>query len=151
MDRLNYLRTVNVERHIQNMHEAITKKFPIENTEFDAWYTNKAYVLGKLSNIGRAIARKIREDCGLTWAKDIPAEPRTALQEKGVAPENWEDGPDGTLAGVAILVAGWVANQAAAKSRDNPNDCARQVFERCIRPLIIASMDLGVKMVDERQ
>lgn len=151
MDASNYLRKTHLEEHIRYTHQAITEQFPINNKAFDAWYTNRQYVSQRLLEIGREIAREIREGCGVQWRKDIPEELVAALEKVGASPKQWEDGPDGALAGVAVLAAGWIANQAAAKSRDNPSDHARNVFERCIRPLIVASMDLGIEIAERER
>ena len=153
MDALNYVRSRHIEGPIKDTHQAITEKFPIPiDVLFDAWYTNREHVLRKLAEMGREIARVIREDCNIKWQKDIAEEKISeALEKKDTLPENWEDGPDGTLSGVAILVTGWVANQAAAKSRDNPQDYARLLFEKCIRPLIIATMDFGIEMAERER
>jgi len=72
---------IHLEEHIRDTHQAITAKFPINNTEFDAWYTNRQHVSKRLLEIGREIARKIREDCGLQWRKDISEELRAALRK----------------------------------------------------------------------
>ena len=152
MDGLGYLSKIDFEDCVRRTHQAITRKFPTGNVEFDAWYTRKDYVSQKLLEIGREIAQRVREDRKLQWEKVIPEQTKEALAKVGTSAEHWEDGPDGTLAGVAILAAGWVANQAAAKSRDNPNDYAWQVFETCVRPLIIDSMEFGCKIAyDEKK
>lgn len=117
---------------------------------FDAWYTNRPYVLQRLAELGQSTAKKLREDLLIPWHKDINYL-RELLQVEGTAPKHWEDGPDGCLAGIAIVLAGWVANQAASKTRDNPQDRAKMLFEDHIRPLINASMDLGIKMAESER
>jgi len=148
VDASSFLRIIRIEEHVGKLHEAITKKFAINNMEFDAWYTNRDYVLRQLAENGRAMAMRLRSTLGFTWQKGISEELRAALHKAGTQPTDWEDGPDGTLSGVAILVAGWVANQAAAKTRDNPQDAAKELFEKHVRSLILASMDVGVKMAE---
>lgn len=71
------------------------------------------------------------------------------LQAKGTAPKNWEDGPDGALAALAIITTAWVAHQAAQKSRDDPNNLARKVFEEVLRPILLAAMEEGITMAEE--
>lgn len=153
MDASEFLRKTGLESGIQQMHQAITEKFPIENIPFDAWYTNRCHVMSRLSEVGHSVAREIRKEFlekqGLKWSKDIPDPLRSALERAGTLPAEWEDAPDGMLAGVAILAAGWVANQAAAKTRDNPENRAKELFEKHIRPLILTSMDLGIKMAED--
>jgi len=148
MDALSYLRNIHLDKYIQDTHQAITQKFPVDNTEFDAWYTNRDHVSQGLLQMGREIAQEVREDCRFVWKKSLPQEFVEPLRREGTLPEHWEDAPDGTLFGIAILAAGWVANQAAAKSRDNPKDIARQLSDRCLRPLILASMDLGIETAE---
>ena len=107
MDASEFLRKTGLESCIQQMHQAITEKFPIENIPFDAWYTNRCHVMSRLSEIGHSIAREIRkgflEKQGLKWSKDISGPLRSALERAGTLPAEWEDAPDGMLAGIAII------------------------------------------------
>lgn len=141
-----YLNAIGLPEAVKKIHEILTEKHPVNGSEFDAWYTNREHVLRNLEGLGRLTAKRIREDLGLIWAKQIPEPLRRLLTSKNVAPNFWEDSPEGTLTGVCIIVAAWIANQAAQKSRDNPADSARDLFENSIRPLIAASMDVGIKL-----
>jgi hypothetical protein len=155
MDASEFLRKTKLESSIQQMHQAITEKFPIENIPFDAWYTNRCYVMSRLSEVGHSVAGEIRKEFlekqVTKWSEDIPEPLRSVLERAGTLPAEWEDTPDGMLAGVAIVAAGWVANQAAAKTRDNPENRTRELFEEHVRPLILASMNLGIKMAEDEK
>jgi hypothetical protein len=118
---------------------------------FDAWYTNRYYVLQKLEEFGRNIAEKVRNEFSYSWSKGMSDQLSELLQMEGTFPKNWEDGPDGCLAGMAIILAGWGANQTTAKTRDNPQDCSKILFEKHIRTLINASMDFGIKMAEREE
>ena len=134
---------IDLECKIRELHEVITKNFPIGQTEFDAWYTNRQYALERLVEIGQRIAVGLREEMGFDWNKGLSNELVRDLQEKGIPHKHWEDGPDGAIVGIAILVAGWIANQTARKSKHDPNDLAGHYFQKHIRPLIQASIELG--------
>lgn len=144
-----HLRNIELPESITKVHQAITKQHPINGYEFDAWYTNRSCVLQSLAELGQSIAKKLREDLGFSWCKEgMPEHIWKLLEAKNVAPKDWENAPDGALAGITIVLAGWLANQAAGKTRDNPQDGARGLFEESIRPLIIASMDVGIRMAE---
>jgi len=145
------LRKIELPESIEKLHQAITEKFPINDKKFDAWYTNRPYVFQILTKLGQSIAGKLREDLRIEWRKGMPEHLWKLLEAKNTAPKNWEGSPDGALAGIAIILAGWVANQSTAKTRDNPQDPARELFEKNIRPFIIASMDLGIKMAESER
>lgn len=145
------LQKAGAPQAIERIHQVITEKFPIDSFRFDAWYTNRPFVFSRLGKIGQAMAKTIREEVGIPWRKDVAEPLRSLLEDKNAAPRSWEDGPDGALAGLAIILVGWIANQAAQKSRDNRNDKAIELFEKCLRPLLLASMDLGVKTAEGRR
>lgn len=143
-----HLGKIELPESITKVHQAITEKHPINGYEFDAWYTNRSGVFQNLAELGLSTARKLREDLGIQWRKDMPEYLWKLLEAKDVAPKHWENAPEGTLAGIAIVLAGWLANQAAGKARDDPQDAARELFEKCVRPLIIASMDVGIRTAE---
>ena len=93
----------------------------------------------------------MRERLRLEWPKELPDTLYNLFESKGTAPKEWEDGPDGALVGLVIIVSAWIANQAAEKTRDEPNNDARRLFEEYLRPVIMAAMEQGVKMADERK
>ena len=144
------LKEVGLREIVQNIHEAITEKFPAAGIPFDTWYTKREEFWKNMDWLSRSTAQKLRQMFGISWQKDLPEPLFKVLDAKGTAPKNWEDGPDGALTALAIIVSAWVANQAAQKSRGNPNNFARQFFEECLRPLIIAAMEDGIKMAEEQ-
>lgn len=146
------LKRLRLPESVQQLHEAITQKHPINGAEFDAWYANRSLVFERLEALSRSIAKNLREDLGFSWQKHVSGHLWALLEAKHVAPRNWEDAPDGALAGMAMLLAAWVANQATAKTRDDPQDAAKELFQNHVRPLILASMDLGIELaVDEEK
>ncbi|MHA2063526.1 MAG: hypothetical protein ACXABY_04000 [Candidatus Thorarchaeota archaeon] len=147
---VEYLREKELPKTIDRVHQAVTQKFPINSDEFDAWYTNRPQVFQSLVELGQSTARRLRQDFEFSWRKDMSEDLFRLLESEDSAPEYWEDSPDGALTGVLIVLGGWVANQAAQKSRENPQDDARVLFDEYIRPLLIGSMDLGVQMAEGR-
>ncbi len=146
MDYQEYLRNIGLEESVAKLHHAITEKFALNGLEFDAWYTNREHVYQNIEKLAQSTASTLRENSGFNWVKSLPEPLERVLKARNIALKNWEDGPDGTLAGIAILLAAWVANQAAQKSRDNPTDAAKKLFEEWLQPLIIAAMQVGVSM-----
>lgn len=142
---------MQVPEYIKKLHLSITRKSPIDDKEFDAWYTNRQHVFQTLLELGQSIAKKLREDLKLLWSKGVPENILKLLQAENVAPVNWEDSPEGVLTGIVIILAGWLANQTTGKTLDCPKDVAREIFQKHIRPLIIASMDLGTKMAESER
>ena len=94
---------------------------------------------------------RLREVLQIQWQKDVSEPTLSLLEAKGTTPNNWEDGPYGALDALAIIVTAWVAHQAAQKSRDNPDNFARKVFEELLRPMVLAAMEEGIRMAEEEE
>ncbi|MBI4305915.1 MAG: hypothetical protein HY678_06305 [Chloroflexi bacterium] len=135
---------IDLEPRLKATHSAITEQRLLDGAKCDAWYTERQRVVDFLLASGREIATTIRTELGITWNKPVPVDAAAALDRAGTYPRNWEDGPDGALAGAAILLAGWVANQSGSKATgDSPQ--AGQLFTDHIRPLIKEAMNLGFR------
>jgi hypothetical protein len=148
MDISELSQLVDIKKEIEKLHLIVTEKFHPPSNGFDAWYTNKPYVLLGIVGGGSRIAQKLRMILKYLWAKEIPKEVKVILKKPENEPVVWEESPDGVFAGIAILLAGWVANQYAAKLRDNPNsDCERILKD--FRLLINKSMELGIDMTKD--
>jgi hypothetical protein len=139
---------IELTKTVREIHTALTKKFPSDGETFDAWYTNRGDFWKTMDQLSRLTAQKLREIYGIKWNKTVSEPIFSALEAKGTAPKEWEDGPDGSLAALAIIISAWVAHQAAEKSRNNPNDAARRFFDGLLKPLVIAAMDEGTRMAD---
>ena len=146
LDLGQYLRDIGLLDYIDQVHTSITEKHPMEEIEFDAWYTNRDVVFHKMCELSHLLAKRIRQDYSLNWKKQVPNEILQVLENNKVAPNNWEDSPDGTLTGMTILCAGWIASQCAAKTRDNPKSPALSIFQNIIHPLINTSMVVGTEV-----
>jgi len=148
-DTHGILRQIALRESVQKIHSAITEQFPTDGMTFDAWYTRRDEVWKNMDRLSQLTADKLRRVLGIQWRKDLPGSLLEVLKTKGTAPENWEDGPDGTLAGLAIITCAWIAHQSAQKTRDNPDDIARKIFEERLKPLIMAAMEDGIKMAED--
>lgn len=136
------VKQIGLEEKIGKVHLTLTEKKSLEGVQFDAWYTDPDFVLRELLKLGKEVAKGLRTG-RYQWSKTIPNALSEVLEKKGNPFREWEDGPDGALAGLAILLSGWIANQSAAKTRDNPNDMALWWFENYVRPAIINAMEYG--------
>jgi hypothetical protein len=145
------LKEISLRETIQNIHCAITEKFPTDEIPFDAWYTNRDKFWENMDRLSRSTAQRLREVLQIPWQKDVPEPILSLLEAQGTTPKNWEDGPDGALAALAIVATAWVAHQAAQKSRDNPNNFARKFFEEVLRPILLAAMEEGIRMGEEEE
>lgn len=145
------LKEISLRDTIQNIHRAITEKFPTDEIPFDAWYTNRDKFWENIDRLSRSTAQRLREVLQIRWQKDVPEPILSLLEAKGTTPKNWEDGPDGALAALAIIAPAWVAHQAAQKSRDDPNNVARKVFDGLLRPMLLAAMEEGIRMAEEEE
>lgn len=56
---------------IDKVHCIVTEKRGLDGIEFDAWYTDTDYVLRCLLDLGKAVARDLRQG-RLQWNKQIP-------------------------------------------------------------------------------
>ena len=57
----------------------------------------------------------------------------------------WDSNP------LIIIVSAWKANQAQKKRGVSPTMTPDRLFEEYLRPVIVAAMEQGVKMADERE
>lgn len=133
---------VGLDAKVKRVHNIITEKHVLDDVTFDAWYTDTDFVLRSLLSLGKEVAKELRQD-RMHWTKPLPEPLAKVLKERGNSVADWEDSPDGALAGMAILLSGWIANQSAAKTRDNPDDVALWWFDNYVRPTIISAMEHG--------
>jgi hypothetical protein len=145
------LETIGVRESVREIHRIITEKHPAGATLFDAWYTNREEFWKNIDRLSRSTAQKLREALRFEWRKDLDQQLVKILEKKGTAPKNWEDGPDGALVGLAIIVSAWVAHQAGEKTANNPENAAKALFEEYFRPLVIAAMEEGLRMAAEKK
>lgn len=145
----DYLRQYSFKQTLDEVHRIITEKCLLEGQCFDAWYTNNEKVLLKLKDMGKCLASRIREDLNVCWCKrmDTTSDLWKVLDKHGRAPKDWEDSPDGTLAGLAVILAGWVANQLSAKARDKPSGKDIEILLDNFKLLVNASIELGNEFV----
>jgi hypothetical protein len=148
MEVKNYLIKAKLPAHIIKVHEAITTKQPIDENEFDQWYTNKPKFFLDLENIAKLLAKQIRRDFIKKYTKDLPEHISKLLTNIGTEPRNWEDSPDGTLTGLSILLAGWVASQLTAKAKNNPNQDEKYLL-KYFQLLINGAIEIGIEIGKE--
>jgi hypothetical protein len=149
MDEL--MRGLQLEERIKEVHKAITENHTSDSISFDAWYTDTDFVLRKLLRLGREVARELRISHSIKWSKPLPNELSEKFKKAGKDSIEWEDGPDGALAGLAILLSGWVANQSAAKTRHCPNDSALLIFDNFTCPAIQYAKQYGKALANKNQ
>jgi hypothetical protein len=151
-------------KYINDIHNIIcTKKAGedigvnlITHESTDAWYRDNIDVLQKIGEMGGDIAKRIRENKNITWEKTFSLRKEDGTEEKFYFKKKdgskieWEDAPDGKLIGITILLACWIANQATAKTRDNPNNNAKVIFDNYLHRLIEESINLGIKMAERK-
>jgi len=141
---VEFLEKVGFSKGIDAVHSAITEKQVMDGIEFDAWYTARGHMLQSICKLGQLLTKEIRQNYSVRWSKGyLPDEMWEVFEKYQVAPHNWEDSPDGALVGLTILLAGWVANQSANKTRHNHDDKAFYIFENLIRPMVNIAMDMG--------
>jgi len=101
MEPHEFLKELHFEDILKQVHLKITRKCPLEDQRFDAWYTNNDAVMLKLRDIGQNLALEIRTKCNIVWSKgSFPCDLYKVLDKHGRAPKDWEDSPDGALAGL---------------------------------------------------
>ena len=147
MDEL--IRGLELEERIKEVHEVIAEQHMLDSISFDAWYTDEDFVLRYLLRLGHEVARDLRNG-RFRWDKILPNELSEKFKKAGKSSVEWEDGPDGTLAGLAILLSGWVANQSAAKTRDDPEDNALQIFDNYTCPAIAYANQYGKALAKKK-
>lgn len=150
-DRDEWIHGLKLEERIMELHKVITEQHTSDGISFDAWYTDNDFVLRELLHLGRKVARELRIQHRLRWDKTLPNELLEKFQKAGKDPIEWEDGPDGALAGLTILLAGWVANQSAAKTRDNHEDIALEIFDNHTCPAIEYAKQYGKALAKKGQ
>jgi hypothetical protein len=144
------MRELELEERIREVHKVITEKHTSDSISYDGWYTDQDFVLRKLLSLGHEIARKLRNG-RFSWGKSLPNELSEKFKKAGKGSIEWEDAPDGALAGLAILLSGWVANQSAAKTRDCPEDIALQIFDNYTCPAIAYAKEFGKVLVKKKE
>ncbi len=147
MDEL--IRGLKLEERIKEVHKVITEQHMLDSISFDVWYTDEDFVLRKLIRLGHEVARELQNG-RFSWDKILPNELSEKFKKAGKGSIEWEDAPDGALAGLAILRSGWVANQSAAKTRDNPEDNALQIFDNYTCPAIAYAKQYGKALAKKK-
>jgi hypothetical protein len=150
MTTQKYSDTLGLSDKIDALHTAITKKFPVDGMEFDAWYTKQEYVFDELLRLGRDVAKRIREEGGFNWSKGMDPKLKDALSNIGVQVDNWEDGPDGALTGIAIVLVSWLSNQTTAKTLYDSKDQASPTFKNVVMKHIKEGIKLGEKKAKQK-
>jgi len=144
-----FLESHGFNEYIAKINVEITAKHYLDEICFDAWYTNRCEMLQKICELSQLLAKEVRMEYSFTWCKGkLPDGWLEVFEKHKVAPHDWEDSPDGALAIMAVLLAGWAANLSAAKTRDFCENKALYYFETVIRPMINAAMDLGIKFAN---
>ena len=89
IDPSSFFTEIHLEEHIRDTHQAITAKFPINNTEFDAWYTNRQHVRKDSLKLGMRLHGKSERTAdfsgGKTFLKSLgqPSERLQLCQNSG--------------------------------------------------------------------
>jgi hypothetical protein len=144
------MRELKLEERIKEVHKVITEKHTSDSISFDAWYTDEDFVLRKLLRLGHEVARELRNG-RFRWDKTLPTELSEKFKKAGKGSIEWEDAPDGALAGLAILLSGWAANQSAAKTRHDPKDDALQIFDNYTCPAIAYAKQYGKALAKKKE
>ena len=73
MNEREFLYEAKLGEVVRQIDNAITKKYTIHNETFDAWYTNRDFILKELWEAGYKITSTMRKKGNVEWKKDLPA------------------------------------------------------------------------------
>jgi hypothetical protein len=149
MEPKDYLNEKGFRELLNNIHHELTRKQPLENTCFDAWYFNNEAFFVALRCLSKELACKFQNDLKYDWTKEISPEINDILDRHKLSPKNWGDYPEGQLSAIAIILSGWVTNQLAIKARDRPNGREKKILED-FKLFVNAAMEVGEEYTKDK-